>query len=76
MVSPNFKNEVLRISVSDTKHSDLQAKLSCYQTLSVVGAWHRRLSEAKVKEGMEPRRIDDAVALGHMAKQGAKRRSE
>ena len=47
-------------------------KLSCYETLSVIGDRHCRLSEVKVEEGMEPQHIDGVVALGCMAKQGAK----
>ena len=48
----------------------------CYGTLSVVGDRHRRLSQAKVEEGMGPRCINGVVALGRMAKQGAKQHSE
>ena len=53
-----------------------QKEIPCYRTLSVVRDRQHRLSEAKVEEGMETRRIDGVVVLGRMAKQGAKRRSE
>ena len=49
---------------------------NCYGTLSVIGDRHHRLSEAKVEEGMGPQCINDVVAPGHMAKQGAKRCGE
>ena len=38
--------------------------------------WHRRLSKAKVEEGMGPRHINGLAMLGCMVKQGVKQCNE